>query len=363
MSESAPNGPTPTSSLPTPASVLSVPEKYRDLDRKNAATRFPDINFWTTQDYNKWESERNKMADVLEVGSKKPQRGNARAREGENVMYNFVEEEDGGVVDGHVASAIRKLMQSIFNGMGDRVPQKWRQAGKNDRDYILSELYKAYPFLMLCFDHWKADKIASNTLSTFHNNTQKRRARLAPVVKQETKLNTTPPPTSHLDADHSTSNPTLTSPLSHTSPPPPPPVVLTAEPAVVNTTPIIPSPPPLTTDSTATQATPPVNHVMTLSPPTAMPIIPSPPLAPVTDSSVTHVPLSSDMVNLPSSAALLSVSGLDDSLDIPSAQQGVPLTPDGDSLLDGEELENHHNAALPARLARPVGTHPLVNPL
>ena len=345
MSESAPDGPTPTSSLPTPPTVLSVPEKYRDLDRKNAATRFPDINFWTLQDYNKWESEQNKMADVLEVSSKKPQHGNARAREGENVMYNFVEEEDGGVVDGHVATAIRKLMQSIFNGMGDRVPQRWRQAGKNDRDYVLSELYKAYPYLMLCFDHWKADKIASNTLSTFHNNTQKRRARLAPVVKP----NTMPPPTSHSDMEPSTSNPILTSPLSPASPPPPPPVALTAEPAVANTTPVIPSLPlTSTTDPTTTHAMPLVNDVMTLPTPNTMPIIPSPMLPPVTDSPVAHAtPLLCDTVNLPSSAALPSVSRPDDPLVIPPAQLGVPLTPNGDSPLDGEELKNHHNAALP----------------
>ncbi|EDR01248.1 uncharacterized protein LACBIDRAFT_333437 [Laccaria bicolor S238N-H82] len=197
-------------------------------------------------------------------------------------------------------------------------------------------------------------------LSTFHNNTQKRQAHLAPVVKQEMKPNTTPPPTSPL----ATSNPILTSPLSPASLLPPPPAALTAEPAAVNMSPVIPSlPPTSTTESTATHAMPLVNDEMTLPTPSTMSIIPSPLLAPVTDSSeVTHAtPLSSDMVNLPSSAALLSVSGPDASLVIPSAQQGVPLTPDGDSPLDGEELENQHNAALPARLVRPVGTRPLVN--
>lgn len=95
-----------------------------------------------------------------------------------------------------------------------------------------------------------------------------------------------------------------------------------------------------------------VNDLVTLPTSNTVPVIPiirSHPLTPVTDSTVTHATsLISDLVTL--LTALRSISEPDGSL----AQQADPMTPDG-----GKELESHHNAALPARLTRPVGTRPL----
>ncbi len=165
-----------TSALPV---VFSPPERYQGLTRQNAATRFPFIHFWTAKQFSDWEKERASTSDVLEVDEKKPQRGNARAKQGENVAYKFVEEEDGKVVDGHVAEAIRRRLQTILNGMAVRLPKKWRQVGNIDREYIFNEVYKAYPYLLLCHDDWKAERIPSAALSSFRSTTNKRHKREA----------------------------------------------------------------------------------------------------------------------------------------------------------------------------------------
>lgn len=167
-----------TSALPV---VFSPPERYQGLTRQNAATRFPFIKFWTPKQFSDWEKEQVSTSDILEVDNdeKKPQRGNARAKQGENVAYKYVEEEDGQIVDGHVAEAIRRLMQTILNGMVTHLPMKWRQVGNIDREYIFNEIYKAYPYLLLCHDDWKAERIASAALSQFRSTTNRRDKREA----------------------------------------------------------------------------------------------------------------------------------------------------------------------------------------
>ena len=161
-----------------PASTTTVTE-YQDITRQNAKARYPNIKFWTKAEYSELGKEKKHRSDILEVEKGKPLRGNARMKDGENVMMDFVELEDGTVVDGITAAGIRSHMAAIFNEMAasNRLPETWLKIGLLDREYVFSHLYKAFPYLQLCLEHWKAKEIGSRALSTWKNTEKKRVAR------------------------------------------------------------------------------------------------------------------------------------------------------------------------------------------
>jgi hypothetical protein len=169
-----------------PSSMTTT--EYQDITRQNAKTRYPNIKYWTKADYYELGKEKKNRSDILEVEKGKPLRGNARMKDGENVMMDFVELEDGTVVDGITAAGIRSHMAAIFNEMAasQRLPETWSKIGLLDREYVFSHLYKAFPYLQLCLDHWKAKEIGSRALSTWKNMQKKRVARTQ--VKSELKL-------------------------------------------------------------------------------------------------------------------------------------------------------------------------------
>lgn len=169
-----------------PSSMTTT--EYQDITRQNAKTRYPNIKYWTKADYYELGKEKKNRSDILEVEKGKPLRGNARMKDGENVMMDFVELEDGTVVDGITAAGIRSHMAAIFNEMAasQRLPETWSKIGLLDREYVFSHLYKAFPYLQLCLDHWKAKEIGSRALSTWKNTQKKRVARTQ--VKSEPKL-------------------------------------------------------------------------------------------------------------------------------------------------------------------------------
>lgn len=169
-----------------PASTTTATE-YQNITRQNAKTLYPNIKYWTKADYSELGKEKKQKSDILEVEKGKPLRGNARMKDGENVMMDFVELEDGTVVDGIAAAGIRSHMATIFNEMAasQRLPETWSKIGLVDREYVFSHLYKAFPYLQLCLDHWKAKEIGSRALSTWKNTQKKRVARTQ--VKLEPK--------------------------------------------------------------------------------------------------------------------------------------------------------------------------------
>ena len=96
----------------------------------------------------------------------------------------YVEDENGQMVDGHRASAIRKLARSIWVALANagKAPAKWSQA-----DVVVAQSYKRemrrhFPELQLCENDWKADLIASDNYPSWYShqaNTSKR------SIKQE----------------------------------------------------------------------------------------------------------------------------------------------------------------------------------
>jgi hypothetical protein len=179
--------------IPGPASTTTTLE-YQDITRQNAKARYPNIRYWTKADYSELGKEKKGGLDILEVEKGKPLRGNARMKDGENVMMDFVELEDGTVVDGITAAGIRSHMAAIFNEMAasQRLPETWSKIGLLDREYVFTHLYKAFPYLQLCLDHWKAKEISSRALSTWKNTQKKRVARTQVKLEAEPEADPLP---------------------------------------------------------------------------------------------------------------------------------------------------------------------------
>jgi hypothetical protein len=96
----------------------------------------------------------------------------------------YIEDENGQVIDGHRASAMRKLARSIWIALANtgKAPAKWSQA-----DIVVAQSYRRemrhhFPELRLCENDWKADLIASDNYPSWysHNSNVNKRS-----VKQE----------------------------------------------------------------------------------------------------------------------------------------------------------------------------------
>jgi hypothetical protein len=176
-----------------PASTTTVTE-YQDIMWQNAKARYPNIKFWTKADYSEIGKEKKHRLDILEVEKGKPLRGNAWMKDGENVMMDFVELENGTIVDGITAAGIRSHMAAIFNEMAasNQLPETWLKIGLLDWEYVFSHLYKAFPYLQLCLDHWKAKEVGSHALSTWKNTEKKRVARNQVKLEPKTEPDSDP---------------------------------------------------------------------------------------------------------------------------------------------------------------------------
>jgi hypothetical protein len=156
----------PTSSL----SASTTPDVVAQKDD------YPNVKFWARQDWNEAKQD---------IGThRQGERGRSRAAQGVNVAMRYIEDENGQVIDGHRASAIRKLARSIWIALANtgKAPAKWSQA-----DIVVAQSYRRemrhhFPELRLCENDWKVDLIASDNYPSWysHNNSANKC-----LVKQE----------------------------------------------------------------------------------------------------------------------------------------------------------------------------------
>ncbi|KAF8970387.1 hypothetical protein BDZ97DRAFT_1951671 [Flammula alnicola] len=161
------------------SSASRTPDLYLGLTRANAAARFPSIALWDQQDYKKAKKVKRDSGDILRVGESKPLRGSARMNEGENVMLDFIELDNGTIVDGNTAKVIRDELRSVYNELRkkDLLPKTWGAIGITARTFVFSHIYAKFPYLLLCHNDWKIIAIAGPVLSQWWNAENKRLSR------------------------------------------------------------------------------------------------------------------------------------------------------------------------------------------
>ncbi|KAF9470350.1 hypothetical protein BDN70DRAFT_713990 [Pholiota conissans] len=182
---------TTTTSDPTTSAVSSSGEAVIDLGPNPKQDDYPRVRFWFSNAYKEFSDKKKTGNAVLDPTALRVASRKRFTENGENVATDYIETEDGQIVDGRVAKSIRDHLRAIYNEMEKSkkkvLPAVWGDVGLSDRKYVFRELYKEFPYIRLCDDNWKAKRLASTVLTSFHSRT-KRRGQNA--VKQETGVKT-----------------------------------------------------------------------------------------------------------------------------------------------------------------------------
>ena len=106
---------------------------------------YPNVKFWTRQDWNETKQ------DALGI-HRQGERGRSRAAQGVNVAMQYIEDENGKMIDGHRASAMRKLTCSIWAALANarKALTKWAQANIVVAQSYRHEMRHHFPELQLC---------------------------------------------------------------------------------------------------------------------------------------------------------------------------------------------------------------------
>jgi hypothetical protein len=83
----------------------------------------------------------------------------------------YVEDKNGKVVDGHIASEIRKYARSVWVHIAKvyGAPPKWSDAGVKIAQVYHEHMYSRFLFLQLCELDWKVDLIATDNYPLWHS--------------------------------------------------------------------------------------------------------------------------------------------------------------------------------------------------
>ncbi|KAG6912857.1 hypothetical protein DXG01_011518, partial [Tephrocybe rancida] len=157
--------PAPMSRCVTPVLSPSALSHTRDLpvlERED----YPDIKYWYRHEWVSAEKERKDSGDGREGAT----RGKSRAAKGENVMAQFVEDEDGNVVSGYVATQIRQHARALWNALVSRNahPPSWGKATADVSRQYRDEMKFKFPVLAFCDNDWKAEQIATDNYPSWY---------------------------------------------------------------------------------------------------------------------------------------------------------------------------------------------------
>ncbi|KAJ7936767.1 hypothetical protein B0H13DRAFT_1853188 [Mycena leptocephala] len=133
---------------------------------------YPQISYWTEQDYLKEESERKKVNGKASMKEAQSKRGSRRLADDENVMLWFIEDQDGNSITGSRAKAARAKARQIWrylHGQG-RLSGRWNDADIVVRSYYAGEMRREFPELRLCEFDYKAHRIATMTFPNWVKN-------------------------------------------------------------------------------------------------------------------------------------------------------------------------------------------------
>lgn len=155
---------------------MDTKDHLRILQRAN----YEAIEYWTEEEYLKEASNRKKSKGPATMVDAQALRGGKRLAEDENVMYWFVQREDGSTVEGSVLKQARAHARKIFIYLHSRdlAPPRWNDASSLARSYYASEMRFVFPELGLCEHDYKSHRIATmiypGWYATYNNSISKK---------------------------------------------------------------------------------------------------------------------------------------------------------------------------------------------
>ncbi|KAJ7702524.1 hypothetical protein B0H14DRAFT_3648863 [Mycena olivaceomarginata] len=135
------------------------------------------INYWTEGVYRKEDKRRQSEKGKASMSDAKAQRGSKRLSEDdENIMFWFIEDEDGNSIPGQRAKAARDQARKIWRYLdrSGRLPDCWNEADTVASSYYTGEMRRFFPELQLCENDYKANRIATLIFPNFlkHRNSK-----------------------------------------------------------------------------------------------------------------------------------------------------------------------------------------------
>lgn len=124
---------------------------------------YPLLKYWYKHE---WTTAEN--SQVAMIGAP----GKAWASQGANVTLQFVEDENGDIIDGFRATAICKFSWEIWSGLGNigKALKTWGKVDAKVAAEYRTEIGQKFPELWLCEGNWKADLIATLNYPSWYNN-------------------------------------------------------------------------------------------------------------------------------------------------------------------------------------------------
>lgn len=119
-------------------------------------------------------------------------RGRSRLSEGNvNVMCDFIELQDGAVVDGATAEHIRARFRDTFaeqkisaTRMQETVPKTWGEASAGFKKFLIKEVYDHFPYMRLCDNDWKVHYLAARVYPNWLKTQRKKEQRMEIKVEK-----------------------------------------------------------------------------------------------------------------------------------------------------------------------------------
>jgi hypothetical protein len=118
---------------------------------------YPDIKFWTHQDFKQWE-----RTDGLRAAA---DRGS----------LPFLEKCDGNVFSPNELRNIMKTFRSVWFGLThqDKAPASWGKAIPAAKNWLYTEVSRAHPELALSEGYWKIEAVATERYSSWASTHKK----------------------------------------------------------------------------------------------------------------------------------------------------------------------------------------------
>jgi hypothetical protein len=155
---------------------------------------YTKINYWTESDYRKEDKCRQSEKGKVSISDAKALRSSKRLSEDdENIMFWFIEDEDGNSIPGQRAKAARGQARKIWRYLDrlGRLPDCWNEADTVASSYYTGEMRRFFPDLQLCENDYKANRIAT---LIFPNFLKHRNSKVKEEIKEDSEYSATKNP-------------------------------------------------------------------------------------------------------------------------------------------------------------------------
>ena len=154
------------SSVATPALSLFKSEELSGAPSTHPASNcgeYPLVKYWYRHEWYAAES-----SQVAHIGAQ----GKTHVSLGENVSLKFIEDENGNVIDGFRATAMRRFACKLWASLNNigKVPKTWGRVDAAVAAQYRNEMELKFSELRLCDNHWKVGLIATLGYPSWSNS-------------------------------------------------------------------------------------------------------------------------------------------------------------------------------------------------